>query len=276
MAPELERPGRDLPGGGTCRHVVNEASLQGPRLDAEAERRETVDDPRQAQMIVIARVQPDLSADVEAPGVDLDAPGVPSQTIEGEHAFERPPEARSQRVRALERANRGVGHERRERIDAARLARREQPLDVVVHSLEAVVVPAEDLVERSPFGVAAAGKELDDRVGSRDGHQASTPLCTESALSAPGGPKARALTVADAARWADIVLLAVPWRTPEALPPAETVAGKIVIDATNPSMKDGTIADLGASSPDVFRVVGVFRGYHNPYQHECWYTRPYG
>jgi 8-hydroxy-5-deazaflavin:NADPH oxidoreductase len=62
------------------------------------------------------------------------------------------------------------------------------------------------------------------------------------------GPKARAMTVADAARWADIVLLAIPWRTPEALPPAETVAGKIVVDAMNPYMEDGTIADLGASS----------------------------
>ncbi|HYT67851.1 MAG TPA: NADPH-dependent F420 reductase [Vicinamibacterales bacterium] len=62
------------------------------------------------------------------------------------------------------------------------------------------------------------------------------------------GPRARALTPADAARWGDIVLLAVPWRTPEALPPVETVAGKIVIDATNPYTKDGRVADLGASS----------------------------
>jgi predicted dinucleotide-binding enzyme len=62
------------------------------------------------------------------------------------------------------------------------------------------------------------------------------------------GPRAHAATPADAARWADIVLLAVPWRTPEALPPAETVAGKIVIDAMNPYTRDGGIADLGASS----------------------------
>lgn len=62
------------------------------------------------------------------------------------------------------------------------------------------------------------------------------------------GPKARALTPADAARWADIILLAVPWRTPEALPPAELVAGKIVIDAMNPYNADGGIADLGTST----------------------------
>jgi len=62
------------------------------------------------------------------------------------------------------------------------------------------------------------------------------------------GPKAHAMTVEDAARWADIVLLAVPWRTPEALPPSDAVNGKIVIDAMNPYTKDGGIADLGASS----------------------------
>jgi predicted dinucleotide-binding enzyme len=62
------------------------------------------------------------------------------------------------------------------------------------------------------------------------------------------GPRARALTPADAARWADVVLLAVPWRTPEALPPAAAVAGKIVIDAMNPYTLDGEVTDLGASS----------------------------
>jgi predicted dinucleotide-binding enzyme len=56
------------------------------------------------------------------------------------------------------------------------------------------------------------------------------------------------MTPADAARWADIVLLAVPWRTTAALPPVDAVAGKIVIDAMNPYTKDGGIADLGASS----------------------------
>jgi 8-hydroxy-5-deazaflavin:NADPH oxidoreductase len=62
------------------------------------------------------------------------------------------------------------------------------------------------------------------------------------------GPKAQAMTAADAARWGDIVLLAVPWRTPEALPPADVVKGKIVIDAMNPYTSDGGIADLGESS----------------------------
>ncbi len=59
------------------------------------------------------------------------------------------------------------------------------------------------------------------------------------------GPEAHPMTVEEAARFGDIVLLAVPWRTPEALPPAASVAGKIVIDATNPYTESGGIYDLG-------------------------------
>ena len=62
------------------------------------------------------------------------------------------------------------------------------------------------------------------------------------------GARAHAMTVADAARWGDIVLLAVPWRSPEALPPADSVAGKIVIDAMNPYGSDGSVTDLGATT----------------------------
>ena len=56
------------------------------------------------------------------------------------------------------------------------------------------------------------------------------------------------MKVTDAARWADVVLLAVPWRTPEALPPADAVAGKIVIDAMNPYAANGSLQDLGATT----------------------------
>ena len=62
------------------------------------------------------------------------------------------------------------------------------------------------------------------------------------------GPKARAMTVDDAARWADVVLLAVPWRSVEALPNPAAVKGKIVIDAMNPYGADGSVAHLGATS----------------------------
>lgn len=67
-------------------------------------------------------------------------------------------------------------------------------------------------------------------------------------LVAELGANARAMGVDEAASWADIVLLAVPWRTPEALPQPDTVAGKIVIDAMNPYREGGGVYDRGESS----------------------------
>lgn len=61
-------------------------------------------------------------------------------------------------------------------------------------------------------------------------------------------PRARAATVDEAARFGDVVLLAVPFRAPEALPKPELVRGKIVIDAMNPYGAGGTIMDLGDST----------------------------
>src|SRR5271169_5620293 len=62
------------------------------------------------------------------------------------------------------------------------------------------------------------------------------------------GPRAHAMTVDNAARFGDVVLLAVPWRSPEALPKPEAVSGKIVIDAMNPYKPDFTFYDLGDST----------------------------
>jgi 8-hydroxy-5-deazaflavin:NADPH oxidoreductase len=45
-----------------------------------------------------------------------------------------------------------------------------------------------------------------------------------------------------------VVLLAVPWRAPEALPKPEFLRGKIVIDAMNPYRADGGFYDLGGST----------------------------
>jgi predicted dinucleotide-binding enzyme len=69
------------------------------------------------------------------------------------------------------------------------------------------------------------------------------------------GPRAHSMKVEDAARFGSIVLLAVPWRKPEALPPPELLAGKIVIDAMNPYGQGGEILDLGSgtSSEEVLR-----------------------
>jgi len=74
------------------------------------------------------------------------------------------------------------------------------------------------------------------------------------------GPRAHAMTIDDAARFGEVVLLAVPWRTPEALPRPELLEGKIVIDAMNPYRPDGGFYDLGGltSSEHVLkRIPGV-------------------
>ncbi|HYO76465.1 MAG TPA: NADPH-dependent F420 reductase [Thermoanaerobaculia bacterium] len=62
------------------------------------------------------------------------------------------------------------------------------------------------------------------------------------------GGNAQAGTLEDAARFGEVVLLAAPWRAHDALPPAESVTGKVVIDAMNPYGDNGTIIDLGDSS----------------------------
>lgn len=62
------------------------------------------------------------------------------------------------------------------------------------------------------------------------------------------GRKVRAMTVQDAAAFGEMVVLAVPWRRPEALPPPHLVKGKIVVDAMNPYSDGGTIVDLGPST----------------------------
>jgi len=69
------------------------------------------------------------------------------------------------------------------------------------------------------------------------------------------GPNSCAMTVEEAARFGEIIILAVPWRKPEALPPAHLVAGKIVVDAMNPYSDEGEVMDLGdtTSSEEVAR-----------------------
>jgi predicted dinucleotide-binding enzyme len=63
------------------------------------------------------------------------------------------------------------------------------------------------------------------------------------------GPNAQASTVNGAAAFGEVVMLAVPWRTLEALPSPSVVAGKIVIDAMNPYAPDGSVYNLGEITP---------------------------
>lgn len=62
------------------------------------------------------------------------------------------------------------------------------------------------------------------------------------------GDNAIAMSVDDAAAFGDMVLLAVPWKNPEALPSPETLQDKIVIDAMNPYNADGSVIDLGETT----------------------------
>lgn len=67
-------------------------------------------------------------------------------------------------------------------------------------------------------------------------------------LTAELGPQAHAMTVDDAARFGEVVILAVPWRSPEALPAPGLVTGKIAVDAMNPYRPDSGFYDLGDST----------------------------
>lgn len=62
------------------------------------------------------------------------------------------------------------------------------------------------------------------------------------------GAKAHAMTIADAARFGEVVLLAIPWHCTEALPQPEVLRGKIVIDAMNPYRPEGGFFELGDST----------------------------
>lgn len=62
------------------------------------------------------------------------------------------------------------------------------------------------------------------------------------------GPRARAATAEQAASFGEVVILAIPWRMRSALPRAEVMAGKIVVDAMNPYGADAQLLDLGEST----------------------------
>jgi predicted dinucleotide-binding enzyme len=55
----------------------------------------------------------------------------------------------------------------------------------------------------------------------------------------------RADTPEGAAKFGEVILLAIPWRKINELPSAELFAGKIVIDAMNPYSAVGQVMDLG-------------------------------
>ncbi len=126
------------------------------------------------------------------------------------------------------------------------------------------------------IGIIGAGKIGGTLAGllSKAGHQVAVsnsrgPDSLKS-LVTELGHGVRALTVQDAAVFGQVVVLAVPWRKPEALPPASLVKGKIVIDAMNPYGPDFSLIDLspGTSSEEIAwrlpecRLVKAFNTIH--------------
>ncbi len=71
------------------------------------------------------------------------------------------------------------------------------------------------------------------------------------------GPSACAMSSEEAARFGEVIVLAVPWRSREAWPLPEWVRGKIVVDAMNPYSSEGEVLDLGesTSSEEVARAL---------------------
>src|SRR2546430_11110964 len=87
---------------------------------------------------------------------------------------------------------------------------------------------------------------------AKAGHQVavsnSRGPSTLASLVSSIGPSAKATSVVEAVKFGEAVLLALPYRKMDALPPAESFAGKIVIDAMNPYSAVGGVMDLGDST----------------------------
>src|SRR5438067_13366608 len=84
------------------------------------------------------------------------------------------------------------------------------------------------------LGRAWAKKGHDSFFGVRHPQDDKTRRLVESI-----GPKAQAGTVAEAAAFGEVVVLATPWQATEAaVKEAGDLTGKVVIDCTNPLMPD--------------------------------------
>jgi predicted dinucleotide-binding enzyme len=87
------------------------------------------------------------------------------------------------------------------------------------------------------LGKTWAGKGHAIRYGARDSNSEKV----RSALA--GTPGSQATSIADAVRWAEVVVLATPWNGAQpALAVAGDFAGKPLLDATNPLTPSFTIA----------------------------------
>src|SRR5436190_17768122 len=114
--PILRGARRHGPGAGTGADVLEQATLKGPRLRSQTERRKALHDAGEPQVIVIARLQPDARAKRETRLVDLDAASIPAQAVEHQHPIQRPAEPIPKRRVAGEGLDGRVRDERRQRV----------------------------------------------------------------------------------------------------------------------------------------------------------------
>jgi 8-hydroxy-5-deazaflavin:NADPH oxidoreductase len=101
---------------------------------------------------------------------------------------------------------------------------------------------------------AAAGHEV--TFGVRDPGAAKV-----TALVAGAAPRARAASVAQAASWAEVVVLATPFDAAEAaLREARDLSGKIVVDCTNPLTRDVSALTIGHTTSAGEAIASMARG----------------
>ena len=71
---------------------------------------------------------------------------------------------------------------------------------------------------------------------------------TLASLVSSIGPNSKAMSTVEVVQFGEAILLALPYRKMDALPPGDSFAGKIVIDAMNPYSAVGRVMDLGEST----------------------------
>jgi 8-hydroxy-5-deazaflavin:NADPH oxidoreductase len=88
---------------------------------------------------------------------------------------------------------------------------------------------------------------------AKTGHQVEIsnsrgPVSLEALCMSISSINVSAATPGEAVGFAQVVLLAIPWRKRHELPPSDLFKGKIVIDAMNPYSENFEVIDLGNSS----------------------------
>jgi predicted dinucleotide-binding enzyme len=122
-----------------------------------------------------------------------------------------------------------------------------------------------DVVKISIFGAGNVGVTL-GRAWARKGHEVFFGVPRPQDVKMRDllksiGPKGRAGTVAEAANAGEVVVLATPWpATRDAIQAADSLAGKIVVDCTNPLKEDFTGLALGYTTSGAEQVAGWAKG----------------